>query len=584
MLTGGPPFGVEGATEFYVKDCHVRNSPPPMREINPAISSAVEEVVLKCLEKEPANRFQSCGNVMRALDAAIRGEESELQMAGGAVAYETQADGHMPVRRETSTEQVALADMPPPFSAVQPPPVPPPYQPPPYANNTAPKKGKRGFLLAALAVVALIAAFFGYGYYFLWPEKVLTMEGSTTVGLALAPAMVQSFLKSEGGTDIRLDEGHGAEKNQFKVTARMPGKARRQMYLVIADGSGKAFEALEADKVEIGMSSRPINDKEFQRLSAKGDFRSSACENVIALDGLAIIVNRTNPIRALTRAQIRSIYKGKVTDWSELGGASGPIHMFTRDNESGTFDSFVATVMSGDKSISKAATKKENGEEIADAVAGDPNAIGFVGLAQVAGARALAVSDGTGTAALQPTAFTVATEDYILSRRLFLYTPPKISKETEKFIAFATSDDGQQVVKKTGYVPLQATIEKVTVAGDAPADYRALTAGKHRMQLDFRFRPDSTELDTKALADIGRAASSLANGSTVYLLGFADSQGAASLNRELSQRRAEAVRSKLQELGIRQIEARGLSSEMPVGDNSTPEGRQKNRRVEVWVP
>jgi hypothetical protein len=77
MLTGGPPFGMEGATDFYIKDCHVRTPPPPLVYLNPDIPPAIGEVAFRCLEKDPAKRFPTCGAVMTALEAAISGETPE---------------------------------------------------------------------------------------------------------------------------------------------------------------------------------------------------------------------------------------------------------------------------------------------------------------------------------------------------------------------------------------------------------------------------------------------------------------------------------------------------------------------------
>jgi phosphate transport system substrate-binding protein len=603
MLTGGPPFGVEGSTEFYVKDCHVRSAPPPIRDFNKTLSPQIEAVVLKCLEKDPANRFQTCGEVMRALDAAIRGEEVQAQTAPAAKAFVAQAPGATLGRGATMTEQPAFTNS---HSgnvagvATPPPTMPPPvtprlpvepaavYTPPAYVAPVTPPK-KRGMgLIAALAIVALLIGGAAYAYFYMFPETALRMEGSTTVGLELAPQLVQEFLRSQGGTDIQQKNSKektadGKDEDIFRITARMPGKARTQLYEVTANGSGNAFTALSKGTAEVGMSSRPINEKEYRMLSAIGDFRSFACENVIGLDGIAVIVNRANPVQSLTRAQIGDIFSGKITNWSSVGGRPGEIHLFSRDKTSGTFDSFVAMVLKGNKeAVSHSAKVMANGEAIAGAVAADADGIGFVGLPQVGEAQPLAVSDGGSTIPLLPKSFTVATEDYILSRRLFLYTAPVPSPLVAKFVHFVLSDQGQQVVKKT-YVPLEATLESVSAPDDAPGDYRSITAGKRRMRLTFRFRPNSDQLDTKAEADVARAVSILSNGGKVYLLGFADNKGTAPANKALSLKRAQVVAERFKQHEI-QTEAFGLSSEMPVGNNNTDDGREKNRRVEVWVP
>lgn len=78
MLTGGPPFSSDDATEFSVKEGHVRGVPPPMLQRNPGLSSALEAVVLKCMEKDPANRYQSCQAVMNALADAINAAPSSV--------------------------------------------------------------------------------------------------------------------------------------------------------------------------------------------------------------------------------------------------------------------------------------------------------------------------------------------------------------------------------------------------------------------------------------------------------------------------------------------------------------------------
>ena len=606
MLTGGPPFGVEGSTEFYVKDCHVRTAPPPIRDLNPSLSPQIEAVVLKCLEKDPADRFQTCGEVMRALDAAMRGEELQAQTTPTAKAFVAQAPGAAVGRGATMTEQPAFTNsrpggfvgvatpppnIPPPVMAPPRAPVaeaPPAYTAPVYAAPVTPPKKKGKGLIAALAILALLICGAAYAYFFMFPETAFRMEGSTTVGLELAPQLVQEFVKSQGGTDIKQKDSKektadGKDEDVFRITARMPGHARTQQYEVVANGSGNAFTALANGTAEIGMASRPINDKEYRALSGIGDFRSFACENVIGLDGIAVIVNRANPVQSLTRAQIGDIFSGKITDWSRVGGRPGPIHLFSRDKTSGTFDSFVAMVLHGDKNaFSSGAKVMANGEAIAGAVAADADGIGFVGLPQVGEAQPVAVSDGGATIPLLPKSFTVATEDYILSRRLFLYTPPVPSPLVSKFVHFVLSDQGQQVVKRT-YVPLEATLESISAPDDAPGDYRSLTAGKRRMRLTFRFRPNSDQLDTKAEADVSRAVSMLSNGGKIFLLGFADSKGTPQANRSLSLNRAKVVAERFQRQGI-QTEAYGLSSEMPVGNNATDDGRDKNRRVEVWVP
>jgi phosphate transport system substrate-binding protein len=261
--------------------------------------------------------------------------------------------------------------------------------------------------------------------------------------------------------------------------------------------------------------------------------------------------------------------------------------LYGRASDSGTFDTFVSLIFGGDKNaFSPRLHVKENGEAIANAVSRDPAGIGYVGIAQIRSQKALELSDGPGTASLLPSPFTVATEDYILSRRLFFYTPENRDEFTRKFIDFALGPQGQAVMEEVGFVRQTPILEKVVNPPAAPASYRDRVAGLRRMSLNFRFRPNSTILDNKALADLPRALAVLTqNGihANVAVLGFADSKGTPLQNQTLSVQRAEVVGERLRAYGI-EVQTVGFSSVMPVGDNATPEGREKNRRVEVWAP
>jgi phosphate transport system substrate-binding protein len=592
MLAGSPPFGVDGETDFYIKDCHVRTPPPPIVYRNPAINPAVEQVVRKCLEKSPTDRYQTCGAVMNALDAAIAGSIQVAVPATPPTAPPVAPPPPAPVQvgqssvtahARTATWQTITTQTPPPA-----PPVAPPAAVPVGAVPKPPAKAAGGRkLVLAIAIVAILAAV-GVGYFLIGtpPETVLRLEGSTTVGDALAPALLKAFLVTQGAKDIEVVPGTGDKKDHHDVRAKLPDRWRPVVFSVVANGSPNAFKALDAGRADIGMASRPIKDDEVKLLQNIGDMRSPSCEYVVGLDGIAVIVNRSNSVPPLTKQQLAAIFRGTVTDWGQVGAKPGPIHLYGRSSDSGTFDTFVSLVLGGDKNGFAHSLKVEpSGDDIAKQVASDPAGIGYVGLAQIGDATALELSAGTGTTPLLPSPFTVSTEDYILSRRLFFYLPAKPTEFAQKFAAFAVSPEGQKVVKEVGFVEQTPHFEQVPIPADAPSAYRQRVAGLRRMSLNFRFRPNSFELDTKALADIPRAIAALSqNGDRtgVQILGFADSKGSPQQNQKLSEQRAQVVADKLRAYGI-EVETAGFSSSMPVGDNNTDEGREKNRRVEVWA-
>jgi phosphate binding protein len=582
MLSGHPPFGGEGETDFYIKDCHVRSAPPSLRYWNPSLSEAVEQVVLRCLEKDPNSRYPNCRAVKEALDAAIAGTESSAPVpAPGPSTSGIRPPA--PPRQKTLTETPAQPKAPTPVPVAKTVPDEPVAPPPPR---------KRRWLFFSVLFLLLAGLAAGGWYYITTPsETVLRLEGSTTVGDELAPKMLVAFLNSEGAKDVAELPANDPKKERHDVRATLPGQWRPVLFSVLANGSGNAFSALGAGRADAGMSSRPVHDDEVKNLQKIGDMHSALCENVVALDGIAVIVSASNPVRELTRQQIGEIFRGHITDWAAVGGNPGAINLYGRDEKSGTFDTFATLVLSGDKKAFSPKLKvKDNGDEIADAVTSDSNGIGYVGLAQAQKrtTKALQVSDGPGTESLLPSAFSVATEDYILSRRLYLYTPADATEWTRKFVNFALSQEGQKVVKQVGFVEQTPYFEEVPIPAGASKAYSDRVRNLRRGSVNFRFATNGTDLDTKALADIKRVADALLqNGirNHVQILGFADSQqpapGAPS-NMQLSEKRAQVVAERLRAYKI-DVEVVGFSSEMPLGDNRTPDGRQKNRRVEVWV-
>ena len=270
----------------------------------------------------------------------------------------------------------------------------------------------------------------------------LRLHGSNTIGKELALAVCEDFLKSEGATSVQRKPRE--KEDETDIEAILPNESAEPLiFEVQAHGTKTAFEDLAAAKCDIGMASRRITSEEARQCAwaGLGDMFSPACEKVLGLDGIAVFVNRSNPINALTKEQIADIFSGGITDWSQVGGRSGAINLHALDAKSGTFDVFSSLVL-GTKALSPQALRYENSAKLSDEVAADPNGIGFAGMAFVRGSKPLAISEA-GARPLLPTPFTVATRDYLLSRRLFLYIPadPQ-NKWSLKFVEFALSSLG----------------------------------------------------------------------------------------------------------------------------------------------
>ena len=446
-----------------------------------------------------------------------------------------------------------------------------------------------------ILVILLLAAFIGLkacsgkhtggGFAGLGSSKAaLTLSGSNTIGSSLAPALAEAFLKDQGATDVKtLPSGDAEEKT---VQGSLPGESSPTVIKIAAHGSATAFTDMASGNTDIGMASRRIKPDEATKLTSLGDMYSAGSEHVLGLDGIAVIVNASNPIHSLTKDQIMRLFSGDATSWSDVGGSGGAVKVYARDDKSGTYDTFKSLVL-GSKTLVSGAQRFEDSNALSEAVAGDPNGIGFVGLPYVHSARAVAVSE-KGASALQPTRLTVATEDYSLSRRLYLYTPANpTNKLTRKFVEFALSHQGQDVVGASGFVAQNVTPQTEVIAANAPSEYKQLTSGAQRLSLDFRFKTGKSDLDNKAIVDIDRVVSFIADlkytGDRIMLFGFADSTGSRDANIGLSLNRAKVVQDQSVQRGLKPTIVKGFGPDLPVASNDTEEGREKNRRVEIWL-
>ena len=156
-----------------------------------------------------------------------------------------------------------------------------------------------------------------------------------------------------------------------------------------------------------------------------------------------MIVNYANPLAELSLEQVRAVFTGAITDWSSLPGKKrGAIAVMARNGNSGTADSFRALALQG-AALTPAATLFEDSHALAEAVAADPDAIGFVGWSYLdSGNRALRIGN-RGSPARAPQWFSIATEEYLLSRRIYLYASER-NAEAGAFLDFVLSDAGRE--------------------------------------------------------------------------------------------------------------------------------------------
>ncbi|WP_339467491.1 phosphate ABC transporter substrate-binding/OmpA family protein [Pseudomonas sp. EL_65y_Pfl1_R83] len=413
----------------------------------------------------------------------------------------------------------------------------------------------------------------------------LRIQGSNTIGAALGPALVKGLMEHQGLQAVRIEPAQGA--NEQRVT----GKTRLGKTVsieVAAHGSSTGFMALKKATADLAASSRPIKDSELVDLDPLGDLKSPDAEQVIAIDGLAIILNPRNPLNALNTEQLAQIFNGEISTWEALGGVGGPIHLYARDDQSGTYDTFKELVLRlRGKPLAAGAKRFESSEQLSDAVSQDPQGIGFIGLPYVRQAKAVAIVDGDSQPML-PLNSLIATEDYPLSRRLFFYLPPSGRNPWAKaLVDFTQSSKGQAIVAANGFIAQQVQAIAVEPRASMLEDYQAIARDAQRLTVNFRFEEGSASLDNKARQDLQRVVAYLKSHNKldkqVTLVGFGDVNNDPQRAALLSKLRAMAVRRELVKNGVILRDIRGFGAQMPVAANTADEGRIKNRRVEVWV-
>lgn len=416
-------------------------------------------------------------------------------------------------------------------------------------------------------------------------SSVLRIQGSNTIGARLGPALVKGLLEEQGLSAIRIEAGNA--ENEQKVIGKT-SDGRSVSIEVAAHGSGTGFVALGDGSAELAASSRPIKDSELVSLQAFGDLQSPSAEQIIALDGLAIVLHPGNPLGALSTEQLAQIFAGEIKDWAQLGAPAGAITLYARDDKSGTFDTFKELVLSPNgKNLAASAKRFENSEKLSDAVSQDPAGIGFIGLPYIRQAKAVAIAAGESQPML-PSLTLIATEDYPLSRRLFLYNQPEQQNPWAlALVKFAHSPRGQAIVDQNGFIAQTVQAVKIPQSPDMPTSYQGLAKDAQRLSVNFRFQEGSANLDNKALRDIKRLMSYLRTQdklrNKVVLVGFGDAKSDPARAELLSKLRAMAVRRELNKQGVIFRDIIGLGDELPVAANTADNGRIKNRRVEVWV-
>ena len=451
-----------------------------------------------------------------------------------------------------------------------------------------------------------------------------SIRGSNTIGERLMPTLIEGYSKKTYGTAPKVTFPKPEEGTIEISRPNCPEPVVAIDYQ--SKGSGTAPPALKERQIAIGMMSRRMKDEEVADLQKTLDITMTGpeSEHIVALDGLAVIVNHDNPIKTLPLEQIAKIFSGEITNWKdvsgknekgeEIHGQNAAINVHARDNKSGTYDTFKSIVLEREEPKRKliaSAKRYESSEQLSGEVAKDLDAIGFIGFPYINQNQALGISSSCGLST-EPETFQVKLETYPLARRLFLYTPGTPSELTVKnLLDFSLSDGAQSLVVETGFIDQTVDfqdaksqrhlLEQVSansqfalepnkpVPARAARQFADLAGKLQRSSVIFRFASGKSVLDNLALQNVSRLARYLnqpsMTGHKVFLVGFANSNGGWGANLGLSLTRANTVAQALQSQGVRPgvLSQTGLSYMAPVACNGSDKERALNRRVEVWI-
>ena len=291
-----------------------------------------------------------------------------------------------------------------------------------------------GAFLALAAAVVAASLYTGWGKQ---RGKPVVCIGSTSIQ-PLAELLAEEYCRKDKGPDCGVDVQGG--------------------------GSTAGIQAILEGIADIGMCSRSLKPAEAEQLQGIP----------IALDGLAVVVHKSNPVSQLTRGQIRAIFAGEVTRWSQVGGADEPIDLITREEGSGTREAFVKLVMehkdpqpaaasqpptagtlpaSGANHavrISRKAMTQESNGAVKELVKHNRRAIGYMSLGLVHDELKVIAVDG-----LYPTSELVRQKHYPLMRPFLFVVRGTVSAAAQGYIDFVLSEEGQRLLEKEGLVSVR---------------------------------------------------------------------------------------------------------------------------------
>ncbi|MBU4525105.1 MAG: substrate-binding domain-containing protein [Desulfomicrobium sp.] len=463
-------------------------------------------------------------------------------------------------------------------------------------------------------------------------QTILTLAGASTVANRLAPELAALYLTSIGANEVRTVPGSTAD--EYSVEGIFYAAMEIRSIQIEGRGTASGFSALKDGTSDVAMATQRLSMADA-KIFGPGVITAQS-ELRLGMDAVSVVVHKDNPVPALTLEQVGGIFAGEISNWDQVGGPSAPIKIFILHENFGT-RRFVEDFFMRGKSFAASAQVVDAHDLLPELVSQDPWAIGFCSLTMANQCREVPLKVSPDSEAVLPSPQSIAAQTYPASRNLYLYLKATTDNVYARdFVRVALGGPGQEVVRKFGFVK---NSEILAVAEDASGDasfgdmaassasvfdqeappvlkapalgvlpplvqydgeavpeavrrevlqeYHDGVYGAEKLPLVFRFESGSLDLDEQALRDVARIAALMRepkhSGKMVVVAGFSDSVGPYASNLAVSRKRAEAVAETLRKRGVQDVLILAAGEEGAIERNDIRTGREKNRRVEIWL-
>lgn len=278
----------------------------------------------------------------------------------------------------------------------------------------------KSFNFLKLSIIAVVLGVVTFAFVAA-PERI-TVKGSDTL-VILAQRWAEVYMKTNSNVTIQVTGG----------------------------GSGVGISALINGATDIANASRPMKSTEKDKLKSR--YNTLGVEVKCAKDGITIYLNAASKVKELSIKQLGQIFRGEITNWKELGGDDQNIKLYGRENSSGTYVFFQENVVKGDYATS--CQTLPGTAAVVNAVKKDVYGIGYGGAAYAEGIAICKVKKDDNSPAFAPTAETIKTGEYPITRYLYMYLRNRPTGETKKYIDWILSAEGQKLVVDMGYFPVK---------------------------------------------------------------------------------------------------------------------------------